>query len=173
MHDLTYSQFGWKGQNNKLFWLIFTKRDEWNRVMMMICGSACLSEPCFPEIFRMPRPFSLFSPPNTFLSVLMLLPHLPLTCLLHLRIYDSLRPSTPLTLVLETVISWFLQTLPSDCYLILGYVLPWRSQENKALRDTSFWHSSSDHLRPGHFDNLLGCSFCLSLVLEVWWQFHS
>ena len=71
---------------------------------------------------QVPWPFSLFSPPNTFLSVLMLLPHLPLTCSLHLRIYDSLRPSTPLTLVLETVISWFLQTLPSDCYLILGCV---------------------------------------------------
>ena len=64
-----------------------------------------LSEPCFPEIFRMPRPFSLFTPPNTLLNVLMLLLYLPSRCSLHLRTYDSLMPSTPLTLHL-TLSSW-------------------------------------------------------------------
>ena len=95
---------------------------------------------------------------------------------LHFKTYNSLRLSTLLTLhlslTLELVTSQYLETLPSNCYLILGYVLPWRSQKNKALRDASFRHSSSDHLRPCHCENLLRCSFCLDLFLEVWWFFE-
>ena len=75
-------------------------------------GRMRLSEPCFPEIFWTPWPFSLFSPPNTLLSVLMLLPYLPLRCSLHRRTYDSLRPSTLLTLHLS-LSSW-------DCDVIVS-----------------------------------------------------
>ena len=61
-------------------------------------GRTHLSKHGFTEIFRMPWPFSLFTPLNTLLSVLVLLPYLPLRCSLHLRTYATLRPSALLGL---------------------------------------------------------------------------
>ena len=58
-------------------------------LLVMICWETRPSEPYFSEIFRAPWPFSLILPPISSLSVLILLPFLPLRCSLHFKTYDS------------------------------------------------------------------------------------
>ena len=49
--------------------------------------------------------------------------------------------------------------IPSDCLFRLNTVCTWRSEKTQAERNTSFWHSSSDHLSLGTCDNVLDVHF--------------